>query len=124
MAHDDLLTACKTALGVLCDQFGFDEPTFEQVGREHYVRFHRGPRTVSVSVEPGGSPVIELFFPSSETGDPPVPWASRGGTPYSRRIPKLQVYEKSRPRSVDELASYLQEAAQELCRIEHSFLSQ
>jgi hypothetical protein len=124
VAHDDLLTACKTALGVLCDRFGFDEPTFEQIGHEHYVEFHKGPRTVSVSLEPGGSPVIELFYPSSDTGDAPAPWASRGDTPYSRRIPRLRVYARSRPRNVDELASYLHEAAQELCATEHGFLAQ
>lgn len=123
MVDGDLLTACGAALEVLCDRFGFEEPVLERIGRESFVRFHKGPRTVSIAHEPGGRPLVELFFPSSDTGEPPVPWAARGGVPRSRRIPSLAVHRRKRPRDFDELRSYLQEAAGELCELEHGFLS-
>jgi hypothetical protein len=81
--------ACRHALGFLCERFGFRAPEFEQIGREAFVRFHRGPRTVSVSWEPSAPPLVEFFYPSALTGEPPVPWAGRDGVAYSRRIPRL-----------------------------------
>ena len=90
-AHRAFERACLNALGFLCDRFGFAAPELEQLGREGYVRFHKGARTVSIAWEPGTAPIVELFFPTEGTGERPVPWAARNGTPYSRRIPHLKV---------------------------------
>ena len=88
-AHSGFERACRNALGFLCERFGFEAPEFEQIGREAYVRFDHGPRTVSVSWEPGAPPCVEFFYQSALTGDPPVPWAERNGVAYSRRFRRL-----------------------------------
>jgi hypothetical protein len=41
-------------------------------------------------METGGHPIVELFYPSAETGEAPVPWAERNGVQRSRRIPRLR----------------------------------
>jgi hypothetical protein len=88
-AHRGFERACRNALGFLCERFGFKAPEFEQLGREAFVRFDNGPRTVSVSWEPCAPPLVEFFYQSALTGDPPVPWVERDGVAYSRRIPRL-----------------------------------
>jgi hypothetical protein len=74
----------------LVEGFGFDEPEVEQLGHETYVRFHKGPVTVSVAWEPGTNPIVEFFYPAHE-GDEVVPWASRDGVAYTRRFPRVAV---------------------------------
>ena len=88
-AHRAFERACSDAFAFLCDRFGFAAPEFEQIGREGYVRFHKGSRTVSIAWEPGAPPIVELFFPAQGSGERPVPWAERNGVPYARRIPSV-----------------------------------
>jgi len=80
--------SCAKAFHFLVDRFGFQPPVVERIGRESYVRFHKGPRTVSIAWEPGGPPVVEMFLPTAGSGLPETPWAERDGVPYSRRFPR------------------------------------
>jgi len=89
-AHRSFERACSKAFGFLCHRFAFAEPEFEQIGREAYVRFHKGALTVSIAWEPGAPPLVELFLPAHNSGEPQVPWAARDGVPYARRIPPLR----------------------------------
>jgi hypothetical protein len=116
--------ACVDAFRPLVDDFGFDEPDVESIGRESYVRFHKGARTVSIACEPGCTPIVELFYPSSETGESPVPWASRNGVPYSLRIPRLRVNAPEPDGSRASYSAYLISSLQALVDAETAFLSQ
>lgn len=93
-ASSILVDASRHALARLVDELGFEEPEAEAIGRETFVRFHRGDRTVSIAFEPGSSPTIELFYPVEGTDDDPVPWAERNGVARARRIPRLNVRTK------------------------------
>ena len=75
----------------LQDRYGFSAPVSEDFGREIVVRYERGYQTVSISYEFGSSPLIEIFYPSKETGAVPIPWATRDGVQRSRRFPKLKL---------------------------------
>lgn len=80
--------AARRAFHALTERFGFAHPQTERLGRESYVRFRKGTRFVSIAWEPGTAPIVELFLPSAESGDPPLPWAERDGVAYSRRFPR------------------------------------
>src|SRR5215475_8719102 len=134
--HRAFERACSNAFVFLCERFGFAAPEFEQLGREGYVQFHKGSRTVSIAWEPGAAPLVELFFPAQDSGDRPVPWAARNGVPYARRIPSLgpsaaflQVNSVYRRRHVwnepDEsvFQRYLAEIAKQLALVEAAFLT-
>lgn len=120
--HSEFETACLNAFRDLVERFGFDEPEVESIGRETYVRYHKGRRTVSIAYEDGTEPIVELFYPSCETGDKPVPWAARGDVPYSRRIPRLKVDASSDGGSVSGLQRYLAASLLALESVERSFL--
>ena len=79
--------AARQAFGFLCDRFGFQSPETERLGRESYVRFRKGSRTVSIAWEPGSAPIVELFLPTEGSGLPATPWVERDGVSYSRRFP-------------------------------------
>jgi len=115
--------ACVDAFRPLVDDFDFDEPEVESIGRESYVRFHKGSRTVSVACEHGLTPIVELFYPSAETGEPPVPWASRDGIPYARRIPRLGVRAAVPDGSRDAYSTLLTAILLALVDAEREFLS-
>jgi hypothetical protein len=75
----DVPSICERQLHNLVERHGFSLPETERIGRETYVRFHRGDRTVSVAWEPGAAPVVELFEPPQSLADHVVPWAARNG---------------------------------------------
>jgi hypothetical protein len=52
----------------LQDRYGFSAPASEDFGREIFVRYERANQTVSISYEFGSSPLVEIFYPSEETG--------------------------------------------------------
>jgi hypothetical protein len=79
--------AARQTFGFLCERLGFQSPEIERLGRESYVRFRKGPRTVSIAWEPGTAPIVELFLPTEGSGLPATPWAERDGVSYSRRFP-------------------------------------
>ena len=131
---DTFEKACTDAFGFLVERFGFRPPAIERIGRESFVQYHKGSRTVSIAWEPGGGPVIELFLPVAGTGLPPTPWAERDGVPYARVFPRHERRTNARAagrkerRIWDEptaptFASALADAAANLERMEAGFLS-
>jgi len=113
---------CCTAFRRLVDVYGFAEPVIEPLGREIFVRYLKGYREVSISYEPGASPLVELFYPSSETGDRPTPWAEEDGVQRSRRFPRLQVAETFSEKDPTSFARFLDASAKALERVEPAFL--
>jgi hypothetical protein len=116
-------TACPSAFRRLVDTFGFSEPEIESIGRETFVRYHRGDQTISIAHEAGSAPLVELFYPSAETGERPVPWAERNGVPRSRRIPHLGVTENCIEADPRSMSLYLAANARALERVERNFLA-
>ena len=115
--------ACVRAFRVLVDSHGWEDPEIEPLGREVYVRYHKGNRTISISLEWGSTPWIELFYPSTETGERPVPWAERNGVPRCRRFPRINVGGTFSDRDPVVALRYLTTAAQALLLVEHDWLS-
>ncbi|MBL8091842.1 MAG: hypothetical protein KF758_15815 [Anaerolineales bacterium] len=74
----------------LQDKYGFLAPVVTDYGREIYVKYERGNQTVSISYEFGSNPLIEIFYPSNETGDKSIPWASKNDVKRSRRFSKVK----------------------------------
>ena len=101
--------------------YGFSKPEVEPIGRECFVRFHKGPKTVSIAWEPGSDPIVELFYPSGPQ-DQVVPWAARGNVPYSRRIPNLSVRVHYDPAKPETVSAYLRATMQQLVDREQTFL--
>lgn len=102
-------------------KYGFSEPVFEDLGREVYIRFNREDQTVSISYEFGSSPLIEIFYPSSETGDKPVPWASKNDVERSRRFSKIKTSIRFSD-DEDVIKSYVKEMSLEFENIESNWL--
>ena len=126
--------SCATAFDFLRERFAFRPPEIERIGRESYVYFHKGPRTVSISWEPGGPPIVELFFPSAGTEYAPTPWAERDGVPYARRFPSRTptpgpaISRRKQRHAWDEptaatFDAWLAHAASDLAKTEEAFLS-
>ena len=119
-------TACTKAFALLRDRFDFGAAELERLGREAYVRFHKGGHTVSISWEPGSAPTVELFRPFAGVGR--TPWADREGVPYARRFPswprttRIGRYDWDRP-TADTFEAYLSLAAENLAEREGEFLS-
>ena len=82
---------CIEAFRALVDEFQFEDPEVERIGREVYVRYHKGLRTVSLANEPGSPPIIELFHPPTSAAEKTEFWATRGGVARCRRFPKLRL---------------------------------
>lgn len=119
--HEAFADACCQAFRPLVSRYGFTEPEVESIGRECFVRYHKGPRTISVAWEPGSAPDVEFFFPAGPN-DEVTPWAARGDVPYSRRIPVSRPairYESERPESI---LAYLEAAMERLLESEPAFL--
>ena len=86
---DKFTSQVVEAFGFLTERYGFSKAEVESLGRETYVRFHRNDETVSISLEAGAHPLIELFLMCDGTEEKPVPWAERNGKQRFRRFPKL-----------------------------------
>ena len=90
-------------------KYGFSSPVTEDYGREIFIKFERNAQTISISLEYGTSPLIEIFYPSSETGDKPTPWASKDGVERSRRFPKLKINTKYSDENENSVKGYIKE---------------
>lgn len=71
-------------------------PTTIDYGREVYVKFKRGAHEVSISMEHGSCPIIEIFYPATGTGLEATPWAEEDGIPRTRRFPRISNEAKCR----------------------------
>lgn len=121
--YEAFAEACRTAFMPLITRYGFAPQEVEPIGRECYVRFHKGPRTVSVAWEPGSNPIVEFFYPCGPN-DQATPWAARGNVPYSRRIPHLVVKLRFDPDKPETVSAYLGATMQELADKENAFLQE
>ncbi len=101
--HEWFIAACLEAFAPLVTEFDFEEPVVKPLGREVFVKYHKGAVEISVSVEPGASPLVEFFYPVAGTSDEPVPWMERNGVARARRFPKVAV---SRPFNADDHSDY------------------
>jgi hypothetical protein len=113
--------ACRSAFITLVHRYQFSEPEVEPIGRECFVRFHKGPKTVSVAWEPGLAPIVELFYPAGPD-EKVTPWAARNSVPYARRIPRIAPRVRYDAEDADSMAAYLRESMQQLTEVERDFL--
>jgi hypothetical protein len=120
-AHAIFAEACRSAFLPLVTQYEFSKPDVESIGRECFVRFHKGAKTVSVAWEAGSDPIVELFYPAGPN-DQVTPWAARSAVPYSRRIPRIDVRLRYDPNKPDTASTYLAESMKQLADTERSFL--
>ena len=120
--HDVFVRACVSAFQRLVDRYGFAEPVIEPIGRETYVRYRKGLHEVSIAYEPGAAPTVEFFYPSSETGESPTPWAEMDGVPRTRRFPKYRIDVRFKDSDQASFAPYLEATADALEREEREYL--
>jgi len=88
---ETFINKTKESFGFLAQNYGFSEPEVKDYGREIFVYFHRNDETVSVSMEIGTEPIIEIFLLCEGTQEKPVPWAERNGKQRFRKFPKFSV---------------------------------
>ncbi|MBT2972051.1 MAG: hypothetical protein KME56_18980 [Candidatus Thiodiazotropha sp. (ex Ctena orbiculata)] len=81
----------KEAFSFLNVKYGFSRPEVENLGREIYVYFHRNEESVSISLEAGSEPIIELFLLCEGTTEKALSWAARNGKKRFRKFPKLAI---------------------------------
>jgi hypothetical protein len=122
--HQIFVRTCCRAFRRLVDGHGFAEPVIEPIGRETYVRYRKGHREVSIAYEPGAAPIVEFFYPSSETGERPTPWAEQDGIQRTRRFPRYRIAEHFKESDPSSFAPYLEATAEALEREERAFLSE
>lgn len=121
--YPHFVEACESAFSILIEQYAFQPPKVEQIGRECFIRYIKENHIVSIAFEYGSLPIVELFYPSSETGEPPTPWAEKNGIKYTRRIPNLKVGGKFNPDNKIDLTKYLKICATNLITVEYKFLA-
>jgi hypothetical protein len=102
-------------------EFGFSEASVAPIGRECFVRFHKGPNTVSIAWEPGGNPIVDLFYPAG-ANDKITPWAARGAIQYSRRTPRIAVGRPYDAVDLEAATAHLRESLKQLTEEERPFL--
>ena len=120
--HEVFVRTTLSAFRRLVDKYGFAEPVIEPIGRETYVRYLKGHRDVSISYEPGGAPIVEFFYPSADTGEPPTPWAEKDGVQRTRRFPKYRIDVRFKDSDQASFAPYLEATAIALERDECEYL--
>jgi hypothetical protein len=114
---------CEQCLSFLVERHGFEPPETERIGRETFVRYHRGDRTVSVAWEPGLTPIVELFYPPQTPEDRVAPWAERNGVARARRIPRLRVPAQFDASNLKQAHSYFAELGSQLGQQEEAWLA-
>ena len=66
-SSDWFAKACERPFAFLVQRFGFSGPTqIHAGGNEYVVCYQRKKKTVSISIEPFGRPIVELFYPNLE----------------------------------------------------------
>lgn len=91
MDFEELTNKTKDAFSFLNLKYGFSKPEVENLGREIFVHFYRNDESVSISLEAGSEPIIELFLLCEGTSEKAVPWAARNGRPRFRKFPNLAI---------------------------------
>jgi hypothetical protein len=119
----EIASACEQRLSFLVERHGFEPPQVERIGRETYMRFHRGNRTVSIAWEPGLAPVVEIFEPPQSPTDKVESWAERNGVARMRRFPRVRTTSKFEPNDRSQLDKYFGEVGEQLQKEEESWLA-
>lgn len=112
----------KNEFQYLHQKYGFAKPEIEDFGREVFVKFDRGAQTVSISLEHGSEPLIEIICPTSETGDKPEPWTSKDGIERSRRFPEINISSKFTENDKESISNYMKEISREFEEKEKNWL--
>jgi hypothetical protein len=55
---------CTAPFRFLVERYGFRGPIHSRAGNEFTVRYSKEKKIVSVSIEPGGRPLVEFFTPT------------------------------------------------------------
>jgi hypothetical protein len=111
MDFEQFTNKAKSSFNFLNEKYGFSAPEVENLGREIFIRFHRNDETVSISMEAGSSPIIELFLLCEGKAEKAVPWTARNGKERFRKFPKIVAK-----------TDFFTEAPKELERIESDWL--
>ena len=122
--YPEFVDACCAGFRRLVDVYGFAEPEIDPIGRETYVRYRKGHREISIAYELGAAPIVEFFYPSSETGERPTPWAELDGVQRTRRFPRLAISVRFKKPDAATFCTYLAACAEALEREERAFLSE
>ena len=104
------------------ERYGFAARQTIDYGREVFVDFERDAQQVSVSLEFGRPPIVEIFYPIADTEDRATPWAEKNGVERARRFPRMTV-RAAYPESEDAFSKYIHEMAAELEKAESSWLT-
>ena len=79
----------EKVFGFLVQDMGFSTPKVIDFGREIYIEYSNKNRTVSVSLEAGSEPLLELYLPCEGTSESPVPFISKAGVNRYRKVVKI-----------------------------------
>jgi hypothetical protein len=113
---------CARTFAFLEERYGFSAPETKRIGNETFVLFHKGMKTISISWEIGSAPLIELFYPPSSSAEKAVPWASREGTPRTRRFPRIRTVVKFDPNEAGAFANYIKQIAAIFLQAENDWI--
>jgi hypothetical protein len=111
MDFEQFTNRAKDSFRFLNEKYSFSEPEIENLGREIFIRFHRNDETVSISMEAGSAPIVELFLLCEGTKEKFVPWAARNNKSRFRKFPNLVATK-----------DFFTEAPKELERVESDWL--
>lgn len=111
-----LTSIIEEHLSFLTDDYGFSLTT-RDYGREIYYDFERGLKTVSISLEIGSEPVVEIYGPVSQFGGEIVPSAEKDGINRGRRFLKTRA-----TKDFSDREAYVQEISERLIKDEKEWL--
>jgi len=114
MERNHLVQMIEEAFSFLRAKYGFGNPVVKDYGRELFVEFERNADTISISIEVGSTPLVEVFIPVEGTAYKPVPWASKNNIQRARLFPRLKISRKFVPNDSEAVAEYLAEMAEQL----------
>lgn len=86
MDQNAFINEAMLSFNFLKDRYGFSDAEVEHNGRELYIQYHRNNETISISIEPGAKPVLELFLLCADTNEQPVPWAAHNNHQRYRKL--------------------------------------
>ena len=97
----------------LSARYGFGKLKVRDLGLKVFFELYRGLEAISVSVEIGTAPLIEIFVPAEETNEKATPWAKKAGVPRARLFPKLDCSKQHNLKDLTAYESCIAEIARE-----------
>jgi len=91
MDSNELAKIIESAFRFLEVKYGFTKLGVKNYGREVFIEYERDVDTVSISIEIGSAPLVEIFIPSEGTDHKPIPWAAKNNIQRARLFPKIKV---------------------------------